>query len=203
MLKYIIFDIGNVLIRFTWKDYIQTLLQDEEAIFHVEKAIWSSGLWNELDRGVLAEEEILNRMLNYDARYQSQVALALSNIGECIQKTDYTLPWLQELKKAGYGIYYLSNNSQYAQNCSKDCLDFMAYMDGGIFSYEVKHVKPYKTIYKRLCEKYSLEPCQCVFIDDKQQNVATARALGMEAILFTSYEEARALLNKRLKPGGS
>jgi HAD superfamily hydrolase (TIGR01509 family) len=33
-------------------------------------------------------------------------------------------------------------------------------------------------------ERYGLEPSECVFIDDRPENVAAAKALGMEGIVF-------------------
>ena len=64
-------------------------------------------------------------------------------------------------------------------------------MDGGIISYELGLVKPDDKIYKALMEKYNIVPERAVFIDDREENVQAARALGIKGIIFENYEQAR------------
>lgn len=72
-------------------------------------------------------------------------------------------------------------------------------MDGGIFSCDVKHIKPDKAIYKELCSTYHIKPEECIFVDDNEANVKAAMEFGMRAIQFTRYEAAKALLDEQLK----
>lgn len=59
MIKNIIFDIGDVLMRFTWDEYINELFNgDTETIAAVNEAINETGLWIELDRNVIPENAI-------------------------------------------------------------------------------------------------------------------------------------------------
>lgn len=199
MIKNVVFDIGNVLMRFTWREYIHSFLFNAETIRHVNGAIWYSGLWNELDRGIMTEEEIFYEMRNRDPKYREEVIMALQGVAECFKKEDYAIPWIKEVKQLGYGVYFLSNYSPFAQRCNPDCLDFLPYMDGGIFSCDVKHIKPDKAIYKDLCNAYHLKPDECVFVDDNEANVKAAIEFGMRAIQFTRYEETKALLDEQLK----
>ena len=62
MIKTVIFDIGNVLVRFAWKPYI-TELFDEETADHITEALWHDGYWNEFDRGILTDEQIREKMV--------------------------------------------------------------------------------------------------------------------------------------------
>ena len=68
-------------------------------------------------------------------------------------------------------------------------LPFVADMDGVLFSYEVKLVKPEPEIYQTLLEKYRLRPEECVFMDDNEKNVVAARKAGMYAIHFKNKEQ--------------
>lgn len=52
-------------------------------------------------------------------------------------------------------------------------------------------VKPDPRIYRVFCERYSLAPETCVFIDDNEANVISARKFGMKAIHFSSPENLR------------
>lgn len=54
--------------------------------------------------------------------------------------------------------------------------------DGGVASCEVHINKPDPKIYKALLDKYSLKAAECVFIDDRLENVQAAFALGFAGI---------------------
>ena len=74
-------------------------------------------------------------------------------------------------------------------------------MDGGILSFEEKCSKPDSEIYKKLINKYNLEPDACIFVDDRQANIKAAANNGLNGIYFNSYDEASReiveLINKR------
>ena len=50
-------------------------------------------------------------------------------------------------------------------------------------------MKPDPAIYRLLCERYSVTPGQCVFIDDSLTNVEGARRIGMPALHFRSIDQ--------------
>ena len=64
-----------------------------------------------------------------------------------------------------------------------------------MFSFEVHKLKPDAGIYRDLLEKYQLLPKECLFVDDRPENVEGAKALGMEGIVFTGYEEVSSSLS--------
>jgi len=199
MIKNIVFDIGKVLNSFDWNPYIKDLLGDAEAIAAVERAIWKSGLWLEKDRGVIDEHEMLDKMLELEPGYEQELRLAMDNIQGCLGRKPYAIPWIGELKEAGYNVYYLSNMSKHVIKAAWEAFDFVPHMDGGIFSCDVLLVKPEPEIYEALTEKYDLEPAECVFIDDHQENVDAAAALGWHGLLFTSYIETHRKLAELLE----
>ena len=183
--------------KFDYMPYIRTLLKDEETVYHVNGAIWRSGCWSDLDRG----EDLVTvyaRMLKVEPEYKREIQLAFENVGQCMFRMDYAIPWIQELKGRGYRVLYLSNYSHYAMQANPDVLDFLPYMDGGVFSCEVGMVKPEASIYQALIEKYDLHPAECVFLDDFAENVAAARDCGMKAILFHNYKQAQNQLESLL-----
>ena len=65
----------------------------------------------------------------------------------------------------------------------------IAHLDGGVFSYKVKLVKPEPAIYERICTEYRLLPGECLFMDDSRVNIAMARKCGLNAVHFVSYEK--------------
>ena len=56
MIKTVIFDIGNVLMEFSWWPYVRSLF-DEDTARVITDAFWKTGYWEEFDRGVLSYEE--------------------------------------------------------------------------------------------------------------------------------------------------
>lgn len=199
MIKNIIFDIGDVLMRFTWNEYINELFNgDTTTIDAVNEAINETGLWIELDRNVIPEEEVFYRMRNYNPAHWKDVVKALDYASGCFNRVDYAIPWIEELKAKGYKIYFLSNYSLFNLRSGPEVVDFLPFTDGGVFSYEVHLLKPDRAIYEEICKKYSLMPSECIFIDDRKENVEAARTFGMQAIHFKSYEDTDKELQEML-----
>jgi len=70
-----------------------------------------------------------------------------------------------------------------------------------VYSHEVGCAKPDPTIYLMACERLRVRPREALFVDDGPNNVAGARAIGMEAIQFTDSEQALAEVRARLDRG--
>ncbi|MDX2972124.1 HAD family phosphatase [Kribbella solani] len=66
--------------------------------------------------------------------------------------------------------------------------------DDIVISGEVGLRKPEPEIFRLAAGRLNLEPAECVFIDDLQLNVDGARAVGMTALLHTSYDETQRAL---------
>ena len=180
----VIFDIGMVLIDFYFEDFVRSRL-DGDAADAVVDAMWKSGDWNELDRGALSDEEVLKLFISHCPEYEAQIRDIFAHLGECPKLRDYAIPLVERLKAQGHKVFYLSNYFSYLMHTAPWVLAFIPKMDGGVFSCFEKVTKPDERIYKILCQRYSLDPTQCVFIDDTQKNIAAAEALGMRGILYT------------------
>ena len=48
MIKTIVFDIGNVMMRFDWHAYVNARY-DGDTVNAVNESLWFTGYWNELD----------------------------------------------------------------------------------------------------------------------------------------------------------
>lgn len=197
MIKNIIFDIGNVLLEFEWRDYLRSLF-DEETAEKVGYAVFLSGHWKELDRAVLSEEEIVGLFCKEGPDVQDEIREAFDRIGECVQRCDWPVPLVDSLKERGYNVYFLSNMSEHVMGSNPAAFDFVSHMDGGIFSCHVHLIKPDPAIYEKLLEKYDLTPEECIFIDDHAENTAEARKLGLKAITFESREQLEKDLGQAL-----
>lgn len=197
MIKSVIFDIGGVLSEFNWDKYVSRYFSAETAVA-VTAATWHNPDWAEFDRGVLSFDEVLSKLISFSPEYEKEIRFVIGHIGECPVPEPFAVPWIKELKEKGYRVFYLSNYFEYLMKANPAAIGFTEYMDGGIFSCHEKMIKPDRRIYLRLCEKYGLEPSECLFIDDRPVNVKGAENAGMKAFVFESYEKSFAPVMKIL-----
>lgn len=187
-MKAVIFDIGAVLIEFEWKAFLHRLFDAETAEI-VYRATWGTEAWRELDRDALPRAELLRMFTENAPDYAAQITEAMARVWECPVQQPYAVPWIQELKSAGYRVYFLSNYFPYLIWKCPQALSFIEEMDGGVFSWQEKRTKPDPAIFRTLLDRYDLRAEDCVFIDDSAVNVEAANALGFHAVRFESYEK--------------
>lgn len=190
MITTIIFDIGNVLADFTWKEHYRSFGYDDEMVERIAKATVMGPVWGECDRGAMETEELIQAFVDSDPEIEEDIRKVLSNVATMVSRNDYAIPWIQDLKSKGYRILYLSNFSEKAEKDCAAALDFIPYTDGGILSYQVKVIKPMPEIYELLIKRYELSPEQCVFLDDIKVNLDGAEKFGMHTILFQNQAQA-------------
>lgn len=196
MIRNIIFDVGNVLVEYNWKRMLEVSDVTEEEFDAVAKATVLSPMWNELDRSLLSDEEILAGFIENAPEYEEKIRRVWDNFAESISCFPYSVSWVRKFKEKGYKTYILSNYSKRGVELTRPELSFTEDMDGVLFSYEVKLVKPEPEIYQVLLDRYGLNPEECVFMDDSERNVIAAREAGIHAIVFKNKEQAEAELKK-------
>ena len=193
MIRNIIFDIGNVLASFRWAELFKELGFTGEAFERIAAAtVLHPTMWNEFDRSVMSDEEIIAGCIEQAPEYEKEIRLMFSKTELLVEKYEYSKRWIQELKEQGYYVYLLSNYGKTSFEAARDNgrLSFLSLVDGAVISYEVKIVKPEQGIYMALLEKYNLKAEECVFLDDKEENIEAAKKLGFHGIVVKSGEQA-------------
>lgn len=182
-IQNIVFDVGDVLLEYRWRDMLKDFglsYQDAERVGH---AMFDDeeGLWRELDLGVKTQEEIIKA---YEKKYP-QDAKAIRYFISHGEYMSVPRPEIWEkiprLKEKGYRIYLLSNYSGDLFEKHTRYADFMQHLDGKMVSYMIHKVKPDPAIYQALLDAYGLDAKECLFFDDRADNVKAARELGMAA----------------------
>lgn len=93
---------------------------------------------------------------------------------------------VQQLKKAGYKLYALSNwETESFKILQKQHPKIFNLFDGVLISGPEKMGKPTLEFYARLIEKYNLDSKECIFIDDEPFNTQAAQKLGISSIIRT------------------
>lgn len=191
MIRNIIFDVGMVLVDWQPRETFRQLGFDEKTVAAVAAATIESEAWNENDRSLLTDEEIAACFIRRAPEYEREIRLFWDNVGLPVRQRDYTSGWIKELHEQGYKVYILSNYGRRTYAQTKDgALSFLKDVDGALFSFQVNQIKPEPEIYRTLMERYSLTPEECVFFDDREENIAAAEKLGMHGIVFENQAQA-------------
>jgi putative hydrolase of the HAD superfamily len=191
MIKNVIFDVGGVLVDFRWRALMDDLGLPHERQDEFEKKVFGSKWWGELDRGVLDEEYVVDKIRENNKEHINEFELVWANQVDLVATYDYVNNWIDSLKAKGLKIYLLSNypKSIFSLHEEKGKFTFIDKIDGRVVSGFVGMVKPDAEIYELLMKKYGLNAKECVFIDDRAENIKAAKALGMEGIVFEDYNQ--------------
>ena len=206
MIRNIIFDIGNVLACFRWRDLFSELGFTGEKFDRIAAAtILHPTMWPEFDRSMMSDEEIIASCIARAPEYEEEIRMLFERTELLVEEYPYSYGWIKELKERGYKIYLLSNygKTSFEAAVNHGRLSFLPLIDGKMISYEVKIVKPELGIYEALIKKYNLLPQECVFLDDREDNVEVAVKMGFQGIVVEGYEQASETLNDLLKEDNS
>ena len=185
MLKNIIFDMGNVLIKFDPYYIIdQHNIKDPEDIRLLMENIFHSEGWYKMDMGIYVEDDIYNDAITKLPKRLYPIARKLlDNWYESMTPIKGTEELIMKLKKKGLNIYLLSNAGRSA-DIYWPAVPASVYFDGKVISAFVNCVKPDRKIYEILLDRYGLKADECLFIDDAPANVEGAKEAGIDAYLF-------------------
>ena len=185
MFKNIVFDMGNVLVYFDQNVFLDRVdVKDPKDRELLKREIYYSLEWSRMDRGSLSPagaEAIMRTHL--PERLHPFVTRLVSEWSRPILPVPGMAELIKELKQNGYGIYLLSNAALDQHKYWND-IPGSEYFDGTLISADVLHVKPEREIYECLCERFSLVPEECVFIDDATPNAEGAFRCGITPIVF-------------------
>ena len=186
----VIFDIGNVMVEFCWRDAISNMNLPKDQADRLAKATILSEMWNEFDRGILTYEELVDGFVANDPEIEEVIIRFLEDYyNQIIHPFDYADEWIDSLKEKGYKVYFLSNFSERGFKEFEKELSFVKKGDGAVISYREQLIKPDEGIYKLLLERYNINPGEAVFIDDTRVNIEVARSLGINGIVFETREQ--------------
>ncbi len=192
MIKNVIFDMGNVLLTFDRDRFLDAVNAHGEERRMLLNNVYLSVEWARMDRGSMTEAEAAASMCSHVPEHlHEKVHLLVDKWDRPIIPVPGMAELVRELKKAGYGVYLLSNAS-YRQHEYWPRVPGSEYFDGTLVSADVKLVKPEREIYELMMKQFNLIPDECVFIDDSTLNIEGAERVGIHGIVFHgSAEEAR------------
>jgi putative hydrolase of the HAD superfamily len=199
MIKNIVFDLGNVLISFIPSEYLKKKNYPSNIRNTILNDIFRSEEWKKLDNGDITVSEAIESIALKSALKKEEIALVFNLRIDIMFPLDDNVRLLPELKKQGFRVFYLSNFHFDTFEAVKNDYYFFRYFDGGVISADIKLSKPDVRIYRYILNKYSLNPEECLYIDDIEENVLTAESAGMQGFLTYGSPKFSAELEERLK----
>ena len=187
--KNILFDMGNVLVTYNPEWVIRRYTEDEELIREVKNIVFNSQEWFLLDAGLIEEEKAER---NWMERLSSDKARELAHLSfqnwhlYNMKVIPGTAEMIRALKENGKEIYLLSNASMRLLSIYKEVIPAVECFSGIFYSATHKCVKPQDIIYKRFLKEYSLNPSDCFFIDDLEDNIIAAKEAGINGAIMST-----------------
>jgi 2-haloacid dehalogenase len=178
----VVFDIGNVLLRWDPRNLYRRIFDDEKQmewfLAHVCTTDWNV----EQDRGRDWDEAVALLVKDHP-KHATQIRAFHERWDETVSGVfEDHVALLLRLRDAGVPNYCITNFSGPKFVLAQERFPFLSGFDGIIVSGDERLLKPDPAIYHLLLDRYGLKAGDCVFIDDSMANVEAARAVGMHAI---------------------
>ena len=179
----ILLDMGNVLLEWNKDKILQGISDTKKDYLILDKSIFQSGLWERLDLGTMSREELVLKVVSMIGRtYQKKVEEVIWNWPNYIEIFTEVFPILSEVKKKGHRIFVLSNTSKVFYDLLEEQLSpIKELLDGFVLSCDIKAIKPDLAMFEEILDKYQLDPTNCVFLDDIEDNTIAAEKLGIKS----------------------
>jgi FMN phosphatase YigB (HAD superfamily) len=182
----LIFDIGDVF--FTWKPHSHSLIPPKTL-----KAVVTSPTWYEFERGKITQAlayEVASKENNIDA---NDLARSFDLARQTLRFDASLVAFVREMKTVHrLKVYAMSNMSlpdyEYLRVHKKDF--GWDIFDDIIISACIGIRKPDLGFYNSVIQCTGVDPARAIFIDDKLDNVLSARSVGMRGIVFQSTQQA-------------
>ena len=195
-MKNIIFDFGNVLVQWHPELIYKQHFGDEAKAWWFLRHVADMDFRQRIDAGESVDGCIREKQAQYP-EYAEAVELYRSRWREML--TD-EVPGMREvileLRTMNYEIYGLTNWSMETFPEARERFGILQMIDRYVVSGAEGLVKPDPRLFQVLLDRYQLKAEECLFIDDNPDNVAAAKGMGMQGIVFNGAEDLRKKLFK-------
>ena len=202
-IRAVVFDIGGVLEL----DVIELVENDLDARWEQRLGLQAGELarrmeavWHAGALGECTEEEVHQAMAKRLNMQQEQVVEYMHEMWDwyCGRLNVPMAEFFRSLRPR-YQTAILSNSFVGARREEQQRYHFDEMCDLIIYTHEEGIAKPDPRIYELACKRLGVQPTEMLFLDDNQQNVATAQALGIHAIHCRDTEQAIADVQRYLR----
>ena len=198
MIKNLIYDFGRVLVTYDFEHISSFGFASEEDLQSFVNIVSDPAFVRRCDLELIPFEDLIREMQHTYPQWKEQWQLFYDRYLEFVTgEMPGMYAYMTELKARGYKLYGLSNWCSTIYRVMKEYKIFNL-LDGFVVSSDYQVVKPDPAIYRVLLDKYDLKAEECVFADDRADNVEAAQKVGMQAIVFTTTEAYKEALEPLL-----
>ncbi|RDB17364.1 hypothetical protein Hypma_001818 [Hypsizygus marmoreus] len=188
----IIFDLGDVL--FKWSPETKTSISARKL-----RDILNSPIWFEYERGHLSENDCYAQVgTDFDIEPE-EIRRALEQARESLHADHELIALIRELKAGADGqlkVFAMSNISVPDWEILRTKPADWGIFDRIFTSGKAGERKPHLGFYRHVLSTTGVDPHSMIFVDDRPENVFSARSLGMHGIVFEHRDQvARTLRN--------
>jgi putative hydrolase of the HAD superfamily len=196
--KFLYFDLGKVVVDFD--PGLMCRQMGEVAGIgpsRVSELLFEGGLQRQYELGQLSCREFYEVFCEKSGSRPDYDAL--QSAGSDIFEVNPTiLPVVAQLQQAGYRLGILSNTCRsHWEHCLRRYRIVAEGFEVYVLSYEVGLAKPDARIFAAAAESAGVAAEEVFFVDDLPENVAGARAAGIDAVQYASATELAAELRAR------
>lgn len=180
----VVFDIGNVLLRWDPRFLFRKIFEDECRMEHFLSTACANDWILETDTCAdfaAAVAARANRHPEYAAELRMFDERWLETLGGVIEQN---VAVFGRLRAAGRPVYGLTNYSAQKFDMSRIIYPFLDEFDTVVVSGREGVAKPDARLFQILFERIGRDPHELLFVDDSPRNVAASEELGMAAILY-------------------
>jgi 2-haloacid dehalogenase len=197
----VVFDIGNVLIRWDPRPALAAAVGDAEAARFLDAPDFDFAAWNHAQDAGRAWAEAEEEAGRSHPHWREHILAYRTHFDRSLLgPVASTVAVLEELHTHGVPLYALTNWSAELFPLARERYDFLTLFDDIVVSGEVGVAKPEPAIFEVLARRIGHPLERCVFVDDSPANVAAATRAGLDAILFTDTGHLRGDLRARGLP---
>lgn len=183
-MQEVVFDIGNVLLRWDPRNLYRRVFEDDEERERFLNGPLGMGFILQTDIAPNFAELIEARALAHP-RYARELRLFderwMETLGGAIEEN---VALLRALKAGGARVHALSNFAHEKFALAREAYPFLSEFDVAVVSGFERVAKPDRRIFEILVERVGREPRDLLFVDDSLKNVEAARAFGIETIHY-------------------
>ncbi|TCC28540.1 HAD family hydrolase [Kribbella sindirgiensis] len=196
----VVFDIGGVLLDWSPTYLYAELIPDEEQRTHFLTNV-ATPAWNHQQDEGRPWEEAVAELTSLHPEHAEWIEAYDTGWLKMVKGVfEDTAAVLTELQALGVPTYALTNFSGEKWEVAKEAFPILTRFDGEVVSGVEQTVKPDEKIYRILIERFALDPARTFYTDDMAYNVDGARAVGLDAEVFTGAADLRTQLRERGLP---
>ncbi|MBO5440226.1 MAG: HAD family phosphatase [Clostridia bacterium] len=185
MIKNVIFDFGQVIIHFVPEMMVSPYVTDKDDKALICDVLFDRLYWDKLDKGAISNEGVLEQChKRLPKRLWAVTDKIYYNWIYNVPEIDGMRELIMKLKKKyNVRLFLLSNISNYFVEHAYEFSIFTLF-DKCIYSAPLGIVKPSLEIFDYLCKTCNIEPSEAIFIDDNENNIASAKKFGLNGYIF-------------------